>query len=71
MVNKQIVDYHASLSQLISRIHRLMLPWTPNGFIFSGSFLKFFSKLYIPPWLRKSFKFMVKITDKYINESNN
>ena len=30
--------------------------WTPRGFISSEYFLNF---LYIPPWLRKSFKFMV------------
>ena len=62
MVNKYTVDYHPSLSQLISRIHTLIFLWTPKGFISPESFLNFFLNLYIPPWLQKSFKFSVKIT---------
>ena len=59
MVNKHTVDYHPSPSQLISRIHTLIFLWTPKGFISPESFLNFFLNLYIPPWLQKSFKFMV------------
>ena len=59
MVNKHTVNYHPSPSQLISRIHTVMFPWTPKGFISPESFLNFFLNLYIPPWLRKSFKFIV------------
>ena len=59
MVNKHTVDYHPSPSQLISRIHTLIFLWTPKGFISPESFLNFFLNLYIPPWLRKSFKFIV------------
>ena len=59
MVNKHTVDYHPSSSQLISRIHPLIFLWTPKGFISPESFLNFFLNLYIPPWLQKSFKFIV------------
>ena len=33
--------------------------WTPKGFISPESFLNFLRNLYIPPWLLKSFKFIV------------
>ena len=59
MVNKHTIDYHPNPSQLTSRIHRLIFPWTPKGFVSPKSFLNFFLNLHIPPWLRKSFKFMV------------
>ena len=59
MVNKYTVDYHPSRSQLISRIHTLIFLWTRKGFISPESFLNFFLNLYIPPWLQKSFKFIV------------
>ena len=59
MVNKHTVDYHPSSSQLTSRIYPLRFLCTPRGFIFSESFLNFFLNLYIPPWLQKSFKFIV------------
>ena len=59
MVNKHTVDYHPSPSQLISRIHPLIFLWTPKGHISPESFLNFFLNLYIPPWLQKSFKFIV------------
>ena len=58
-----------SPSQWTSRIHPLIFLWTPKGFISPETFLNFLLNLYIPPWLRKSFKFMVKITGKYICES--
>ena len=58
-----------SPSQWTSRIHPLIFLWTPKGFISPETFLNFFLNLYIPSWLRKSFKFMVKITGKYICES--
>ena len=59
MINKHTVNYHPSPSQWISRIHPLIFLWTPKGFISPESFLNFFLNLYIPPWLRKSFKFIV------------
>ena len=59
MTNKHTVDYHPSPSQLTSRIHPHVFLWTFKGFISPESFLNFFRNLYIPPWLRKSFKFMV------------
>ena len=59
MVNKHTVDYHPSPSQLISRIHSLIILWTPKGSISPESFLNFWLSLYNPPWLWKSFKFIV------------
>ena len=59
MVNKHTVDYHSSPSQLTSRIHPVIILWTPRGFISSETFLNFFLSLYIPSWLRKSFEYMV------------
>ena len=61
MVNKHTVDYQPSPLQLISRIHPLIFLWTPTpkGFISPESFLNFFLNLYIPPWLWKSFKFIM------------
>ena len=59
MLNRHTVDYHPSPSQLISRIHSLIFLCTPKGFISPESFLIFFLNLYIPPWLRKSFKFIM------------
>ena len=62
MLNKHTVHYHPSPSQLISRIHTLIFLWKPKGFISPESFFNFFLNLYIPPWLRKKFKFSVNIT---------
>ena len=59
MINKHTVDYHHSPSQLIWMIHTFTFLWPPEGFISPESFLNFFLKLYIPPWLWKSFKFIV------------
>ena len=59
IVNKKTVDYHPSPSKLTSRIHPLIFLLTPKGFISPEFFLNFFLNLYIPTWLRKSFKFMV------------
>ena len=39
-----------------------MFLWNPMGFISPEYFLNFFLNLDIQPWLRKSFKFSVKIT---------
>ena len=58
-VNKHTVNYQPSPSQLISRVLPLIFPWTPKGFISPEYFLDFFLNLYIPKWLRKSFKFIV------------
>ena len=59
MGNEHIVDYHPSPTGLTSRIHPFIFLWTPNESISPESFLTFFSNLYIPPWLRKIFKFIV------------
>ena len=58
MVNKSTVDYHPSPSQLISKIHPLIFLWTLKGFISPESSQSFFLNLHIPPWFRKSFKFI-------------
>ena len=73
MVNKNTADYHPSPSQSISRIHPVIFLWTPKGFISPEFFLNFFLNLYIPPKLRKSFKFMVLIllANKYISDPKN
>ena len=71
MVKKHTVDYGPSPSRLPSKIYHLIFLWTPKGFISPESFLKYFVNLYIPPWIWKSFKFMVKITGKYIFVSKN
>ena len=59
MVNKHTVDYHPIPSQLISRIYPLIFLWTRKGFMSPESFLNIFLDLYIPPWLWKSFKFIL------------
>ena len=59
MVNTHTVDYHPSPSHLISRIHPLISLWTTKRFISPESFFNFFLNLSIPPWLRKSFKFIL------------
>ena len=41
------------------RLPIIIFLWTPKGFISPESFLNFFLNLCIPPWLRKSFKFIV------------
>ena len=61
MLNEHTVDYHPSPSELTSRIHPLIFLWTPKEFSSLKYILNFFSNLYIPPWLRKSFKFTVLI----------
>ena len=71
MVNKHTVDYYTSLSELTSRIHPLTFLWTPKGFIAPEYFLNFSSNLDIPPWLQKSFKFIVLRLLENIYESKN
>ena len=70
MINRHTVDYHPSLSQLTSKIHPFLFLWTRNGFISPEYFLIFFSNLYIPPWLQKSFKFMVLrlLANTFVNQ---
>ena len=59
MVREHTFDYQPSPSGLTSRIHPLIFAWTPWGFISPEYLLTFCWKLYIPPWLWKSFKFMM------------
>ena len=59
MVNEHTFNYHPRLSELTSRIYPHIYLCTPMDFISPEYFLNFFSNLYIPPWLQKSFKFMV------------
>ena len=62
MVNKHAVNYQPSPSRLTSKIHPLIFLWTPKEFISPESFFIFFLKLYNPPLLRKSFKFIVLLS---------
>ena len=59
MVNKNTVDYYPNPYHLVSRMHTLIFLYIPEGFISAEYFLGFFLNLHIPPWLRKSFKFIV------------
>ena len=70
MVSKHTVYYHPNPSQLTSRIHSLIFLCTPKRYISPEFFLEFFLNLYIPPWLRKSFKFMVLrlLADTFLSE---
>ena len=77
MLNEHTVNYHPSLSELTSRIYPLIFLCTPKLFISPEYFLNIFENLCIQPWLRKSFKFIVRTrtqvtrTRKYICESKN
>ena len=46
-------------SKTYCRLSIIVFLWTPKGFISPESFLNFPQNLYISPWLRKSFKFIV------------
>ena len=45
--------------QIYCQLPIIIFLWTPKGFISPESFLNFLLNLYIPPWLPKSFKFIV------------
>ena len=45
--------------QTYSQLSIIIFLWTPKSFISPESFLNFLLNLYIPPWLPKSFKFIV------------
>ena len=72
MVHEHTVDFHPCPSELILRIHPLIFLWTHKGFISLEYFLNFFSSLFIPPWLRKSFKFMVLrlLSNTFVSQKN-
>ena len=57
--------------QIYCQLPIIIFLWTPKGFISPESFLNFLLNLYIPPWLQKSFKFIVLTYCKYICESKN
>ena len=68
----RLPPHHPTPLELTSRIHTLMLLWTPKRFICPECFLNFFSNLYDPPWLPKQCQFYgVEVTEKYIYESKN
>ena len=71
MVNKHTVNYHASTSQLITRIHPLIFLWTPKGFISPESWIFFPRPAYFTLVVEKFHIYSVKITDKSIYESKN
>ena len=63
IVNKHTVDYHPSPSQLISRIHTLILLQTLKGFISPRIFLDFFPKPVYSTMVMKKFQiYGVRIT---------
>ena len=45
--------------QIYCQLPIIIFLWTPKGFISPESFLNFLLNLYILPWFRKSFKFIV------------
>ena len=59
MVNEHTVDYHTGPSEFTSRIHPLMLLWSPKRFISPEYFFKLFLKPVYPTMVAKNFKFMV------------
>ena len=70
MVNEHNVDYHPSPSELTSRIHPLILLWTPKGSIFSREcFLNFFKPVFRTIVAEKFQIHGVKITGKCMRES--
>ena len=72
MVQEHTVDFHPCPSKLILRIHLLIFLSIHKEFISPEYFLNFFSNLYIPPWLRKSFKFMVLrlLSNTFVSHKN-
>ena len=68
LVNEHTVDYNPNSLKLASRMQALT--WAPKRFISTEHFLTFFSNLYIPPWLWKSFKFKVLglLTDIFVSQ---
>ena len=48
-----------NIKQIHCQLPIIVFLWTPKGFISPESFLKFLLNLYIPPWLWKSFKFIM------------
>ena len=65
------VDCHPSPSELTSMIHPLICLWILKRLISLEYFLNFFSNLYIPSCLQKSFKFMVLrlLEDTYVSRN--
>ena len=68
LISKSVPPLYAVLSflQIVStltvtycRLSIIIFLWTPKGFISPEPFLNFLLNLYISPWLRKSFKFIV------------
>ena len=48
-----------NIKQIHCQLPIIIFLWTPKGFIFPESFVNVLLNLYIPPWLRKSFKFIM------------
>ena len=72
MVSEHTVDYHHSLSELVSRIYSLLFVWTLKGFISTEYFFNFFLKPVYPTMVVERFQICVyKITGKYICKSKN
>ena len=58
-----------SSKQTYCRLSIIFL-WPPKGFIFPEYFLNFLLNLYSPPWLRKSFKFIVLRLHLWVKKLN-
>ena len=69
MVFEHTIDYHPSFSKLTSTKHHPTFLWSPKRLISPEYFSNIFPNLYIPPRLRKSFKFMVLrlLANKFVN----
>ena len=48
-----------NIKQIYCQLPIIIFLWTPKGFISPEFFLNFLLNLYIPPWLWKSFKFIM------------
>ena len=48
-----------NIKQIHCQLPIIIFLWTPKAFTSPESFLNFLLNLYIPPWLRKSFKFIM------------
>ena len=70
-INKHTFNYHHNPSQLTSRIHPLIFPWTHKGFISPESLIFFPKPVYSTMVVEKLQIHCVRITGKYICESKN
>ena len=58
-LSQLLVQDQLNSKQTYCRLSIIIFLWTPKGFISPWTFLNFLLNLYISPWLRKRFKFIV------------